>query len=70
MAAGGAGLLLPRQRRCQRRCGGGINTLSRAQYTWSVTAEGAKTINAGSYFSSIVTGQSIVLTTDTTGLEG
>jgi hypothetical protein len=38
------------------------------QYNWAVTTDSAKTINAGSYFSTIITGQSIVLTTDTTGL--
>ena len=38
-------------------------------YTWSVSASGAKTINAGAYWSTIVSGQSIVLKTSTAGLE-
>jgi len=37
-------------------------------YTWSVNGSAAKTINPGAYFSTIITGQSIVLNTDTTGL--
>ena len=38
-------------------------------YTWSVGASSAKTINAGAYFSTVVSGQSVVLTTSTGGLE-